>query len=199
MGVDHALHAGFEPLGQRDHPIEGLFGENLGQGCPDRCHRERIACQGAAHSADVGISRADRRCDSFPDLFGASVGPAGDAAADRLADGHEVRFEAVLPGVAARPGAECVRLVDHQQRPIPAGEAAELVVVAGVREDDADVGHHRFGQNTCDIAVSECLLEGRQVVELDHPGGERRIDRRPNTPSSRNDPIPIDLDDRLVG
>ena len=51
-------------------------------------------------------------------------------------------------------------------------------MVAGFGMHDADVGHDRLGQHAGDIAGGERLLQRGDVVELDHLGGDRRIDRR---------------------
>ena len=82
-------------------------------------------------------------------------------------------------GVAARAGADRVGLVDDEQRAGPAGQLAQGVVVAGVGQDDADVGQGGLGQHAGDVARLERALQRGDIVELDDLRGDRRVDRRP--------------------
>jgi hypothetical protein len=46
-----------------------------------------------------------------------------------------------------------VRLVDDEQAAHPRGHLAQGIVVAGHGMDDADVGHHRLGQDAGDVTL----------------------------------------------
>ena len=47
------------------------------------------------------------------------------------------------------------------------GQLAQAVVEAGLGQDHAGVGHHRFGQDRGDVALGQRGLDRGQVVELD--------------------------------
>ena len=81
-------------------------------------------------------------------------------------------------GVAARPGAERVRLVDHEQRPGPARQLAQPLVEARLGQDDADVRQRRLGEHAGDVAGRERGFERVEIVELDDLRRQRRVDRR---------------------
>ncbi len=103
-----------------------------------------------------------------------AVGPAGDPAADALADHEDVGGQVPQGGGAARPGREGVRLVDHQQGAVLRGQGAQAREETVRGKHDPDVGQRRLGEDRRDVAVRELLLDGGQVVELADPGGLRR-------------------------
>ena len=69
--------------------------------------------------------------------------------------------------------------VSSMTRMVPVrGRSPAGLVVAGVGQHDADVGERRFGQDAGHVAGGESGFQGRDVVELDHLGGERRVHLR---------------------
>ena len=171
-GPDHVVHARLPALGERDHSLECLVGEHLAERGSDRGQRQRVAGQGAADPADVG-PRRQRGADAVRDRLGHPVRARRDPAADRLADHEHVRLEPVAGGHPAGPGADRVGLVDDQDRAGSARELAQGVVVAGLRQDDADVGQRRLDEDGRDILVGERPLERVDVVERARPGWSR--------------------------
>ena len=144
-------------------------------------------------------SRLDRARDAVGDLAGHAERPRRDAAGDRLAEGEHVGLEAVRGRPAARPGRERVRLVDDQHGAVPAGQLAQRVVVAGVREHDADVGQRGLAQDGRDLTGRERLLQPVDVVELHGDRGLGRVDRRADVaaPGDRT-PRVVQRRERLV-
>ncbi len=74
------------------------------------------------------------------------------------------------------------------------------VVVALVREHDADVGQGRLDQHAGDVAVSELALQRLDVVDLDDAGGLGRVHRRPDVALAGKHGLPVvpELDEGLV-
>ena len=58
---EDAVDARLPAFGERDHPLEGVRGQDLAEGRPCRRQRERVAGQRPADPADVGILDGDRR------------------------------------------------------------------------------------------------------------------------------------------
>ena len=75
--------------------------------------------------------------------------------------------------------------VDDEQRAEFFGQLAQRLVVAGFGMHDADVGHDRLGQHAGHVAGSQRLLECRDIIELDHLGGDGWIDRRTDVAAAR--------------
>ena len=198
--VDHRLHALGEALAECDHALEGLVGQHLAQARPRRRQRERVAGQGAADAADVRELLLDRVAHPLGDLVGEAVGPDRDAAADRLADREQVGLQPVGLGVAARPRADRVGLVDDQQRAVLAGQLAHRLVVALVGQHDADVGQGRLDEHAGDVAVGQLALERLDVVDLDDAGRLGRVHRRPDVAHAGQHRPPVlgELDEGLV-
>src|SRR5690242_20203449 len=76
-------------------------------------------------------------------------------------------------------------LVQDQQGAVATGEGAERIVVVGLRRNDSDVGHRRFGQYGCHLPVRKSGLEPGDVVPLDDAGGRRQIDRWTDVSAAR--------------
>ena len=77
---------------------EGLVGEHLLERRPRGRRGERVAGERAADAAlvdEVGVGVAE---DARGELLGDAVGADRHATGDGLADGHDVRAEAVAPG-----------------------------------------------------------------------------------------------------
>ncbi len=105
-------------------------------------------------------------------LLGHAVGTARDAATDRLADDDDVGLEVPGLGGPAPADGERVGLVDHQEGPVAVRQLAQALEEAGLREDDADVGQGRLGEDRGDVTVGELTLDRRQVVPRRGAGGE---------------------------
>jgi len=89
--------------------------------------------------------------------------------------------------------------VDHQQRAVTAGELAQGLVVAGLGQDDAHVRHRRLRQHARHVAFRQRALERVDVVELDRPRGDRRVDCRADVPlAAARAPVSIRDRERLV-
>ena len=100
--------SGFDPLSiagsEGDHVLKGVIREHMLEGGAHRCGRQDITGERASDSSDiheVGIGIAGNRCCHLP---GDSVGAAGNAAPDALADDEDVRFEAPRLGASAGTG-----------------------------------------------------------------------------------------------
>ena len=62
----------------------------------------------------------------------------------------------------AGPGADRVGLVDDQERAGPPRDLADGLVVAGLGQDDPDVGQGRLEEDGRDVAVGERALRARR-------------------------------------
>ena len=92
-------------------------------------------------------------------LRGEAVGGGRHAAGERLADRQQVGLEVVRARVAARARREIVCVSSMiSSVPVVARRRAQRVVVAGLRQHDADVGQRRLGEHARDVAVGELAL-----------------------------------------
>ena len=82
---DRADDTALVALGQGDHVLEGLVGEDLAERRTDRGERERVAGERAADAADVGRVPDGVLENPLGDLVREPVRAGRDAAADRLA------------------------------------------------------------------------------------------------------------------
>ena len=180
-------HARLEALAERDHAPERLLGQDLGERRAHRREREHVGGERAADAADVGELLLDRVVRLLRHRLREPVGGGRHAGGERLADREDVGLEPVRRRVAARPRADRVRLVDDQQRARAARRLAQRVVVAGLRQHDADVGQRGLGQHARDVAVGELALERLDVVELDHARRVRRRHGRADGALARDD------------
>ena len=79
-----------------------------------------------------------------------------------------------------------------------AGQRPQGVVVAGVRQDDPDVGHRRLGEDAGDVALRQRPVERFDVVPLDRLRRFRHVNRRADVVGARAG-LAVDLDrERLV-
>ena len=140
--------------------------------------RKRIARQGSADAAGIAVFEALALENHVRDFFREAVGRARDSAGDGFAEDEEIGIEIFGASVAAGPGANGVRLVDDEQGAVFSRELAQRLVVAGIGMHDAHVGHDRLGQHAGHVAGSQRLFQRGDVVELNHLGGDGRIDRR---------------------
>lgn len=101
-----------EPLGERDHVLEGCWSEHVLERGAHGGERKRVAGKRAADAARVAIFELDAVSDLLGDFGAATVRSRGQAAGDGFADDEEIGLEAVLASVAARAGADRVRLVE---------------------------------------------------------------------------------------
>ena len=192
------VDAGLPAFRERDHPLEGVVGQDLAERRAGGRQRQGVAGQRPADAADIRVRHVRAR-QPGGDLRAEPVGRRRDPATDRLADDDDVRVEAPGAGRAARPGADGVGLVDDEERARPPGDLADRVVVAGLGQDDPDVGQRRLEQDRRDVAVGEGRLEPGDVVELDDPGRLGDVDLRPDRSGDRHDrAVGAELGDRLV-
>jgi len=99
---------------------------------------------------------------------------------------------------ATGAGTEGMGFVDDDQRPGPRGKIAHGGKKSGIGVDDPDVGHRRLGQNARDVAMRQRLRERGPIIELDHPGGLHRINRRTNVARPHLGNAILQDDQRLV-
>ena len=184
---EHAVDARLPALGERDHPLERVGGQDLAEGGPGGRQRQRVAGQRPADPADVRILDRDRAADAGGDLGAEAVGGRRDAAADRLADDDDVRLQAPGTGRPAGAGADGVGLVDDQERPRPARDVADGVEVARLGQDDPDVGQGGLEQDGRDVAVGQRRLESVDIVELDDAGRPGDVDLGTDRAADRHD------------
>lgn len=71
-----------------------------------------------------------------------------------------------------------MHFIHDKQCPGAAGDFAQSRVITGVGMDDADVGHHRFGQHHGYIFGGQDGFQRGDIVELDDFGRLHRIDGR---------------------
>ena len=164
-----------EALPQRDHVRERCLGQHLAERCADRGQGEHVPGQRSTDAAHVRLRR-HRGEDPVSHRLAEPVRGRRDASADRLADRQEVGLEVVRARVTAGARADRVRLVDHEQRPVALRHIPERLVIAGVRQDDADVGQRRLDQHAGDVALRQLALEPVEVVDLDSPRRDRGLD-----------------------
>ena len=85
------------------------------------------------------------------DLFGEitphAVRGAREAASDRLPNDEQIWVEPPCGGCTAWPHRDGVRLVGNQERAVSGCELPERRVIAGLREDDADVCECRLNED----------------------------------------------------
>ena len=181
----------------REQDLERLLGEDLEEGGAHRGNGERISGERASDAADVGGLHVDP--DSITHLRAHSVRGGGKPACDRLADHQHVRLEIPGPRASTWTGAERVRFVEDQDGAVAAGQRPERIVILGLRRNDPDVRHGRFGQDRCDPTICERGLERRHVIPLDHTGRHRRVDRWTDVPVSCPHPaLGVQRGERLV-
>ena len=135
-------------------------------------HRERVAGQRA------GLVRRAERRQQLHQRPPAAEGRRGQPAAHDLAEGDEVRLEAVqLDGPARRDAEAAHDLVDHEQRAVLAAERRQQLQEAGLRRDDAHVARHALDHRAGEPGAvgGEGLLQRLGVVEGhdDRVGGDR--------------------------
>ena len=185
-------------LGERDRVRERLFCEHVLERRPDGREREGVSGQRAADAAGVLVVGVRPLGDPLREFGRDAERRRGHPAADRLADGDDVRFEAPGAGAAAGACAQRVRFVDCEQRPGRTGQLAERVVEAVVGEDDADVRQRGLGEDARDVACAERLLERVEVVELHDLRRQRRVHGRADVPGARADDAELSRRQRLV-
>ena len=142
MTVKGCLYPFCESGGEVNHLLERLGGKDLAQRGPSRGERQRIAGQGAAHSADIDqvrVAGLDGNLESRRHLGGEPVGANRDTACERLAQGHQVGPQAPGQGAATGAGRQSVGFVDQQQRAGPVTNLAESVEEPRFGQDDANV------------------------------------------------------------
>ena len=114
--LDARFDAGRPALGERDHPLERLVRQHLGERRAHGRERERVRRERPAHAPDVHVLELDAPGQAGGQLLGEPVRGGRDPAGDRLADRDDVRLEPVRAGVPARAAADRVGLVDREQR-----------------------------------------------------------------------------------
>ncbi len=137
---------------------EDLEERRLGGGHDERVAVERPLLADAA----VGHERAE--------LGGHADGAAGQAAADRLGEAHDVGRDAEqLRGAAGRHRRARLDLVEDQHDVVLAGELPHALQVARERRHDVDVHHGRLHDHPGHAALQlgEGALERAGVVEGD--------------------------------
>jgi hypothetical protein len=158
-----------------------------------------VAGQRAADPADVDRVGMKPRAQPVADLRGRAVRRARNAAADRFADDDEIRYEPPQRRRAARPGADRMRLIDHQQRPGRARQVAQARMKFRRRQHDADVRERGLGQHARDVARAQRALESIEIVELGHLRGHRRVERRTQVTLARDDAVMrVEGDERFI-
>ena len=185
--LDRPGDARGEPLGQGHGDREVLVAQRRGERGPDRAQRERTAGERAADAGDVDLVAQHRPGELPGDLGRHAVRRAGDAAADRLADHEQVRLQSPRRRAATGAGAHRVRLVDHQQHAVPAGDLADRRRVAVGGQHDADVGQRRFHEQARDVALGQPLVQRLEVVERDHRRGGGDVGLRTEGAGARHD------------
>ena len=121
------------------------------------------------------------------------------AAADRLADHQHVGVEPHARGAPARPGADGVGLVEHEQGAGAAGELAHGVEETRLGQHDADVGERRLGEHARDVARRQRRGERVGVVERHDRARRCRIGGRAEGTGTRHHATGgVERDERLV-
>ena len=72
--------------------------------------------------------------------------------------------------------------IHDQKRAVLARQLAQGLMIAGIRQHHAAVGHHRFGQNRRHIALCQRRLQRRKVVEFNHDRGLCKVNHLPDQP-----------------
>ena len=173
----HLGNAGCPAFRHRNHAVEGFFGQDLRQCGSHGRERERIAGECASNAAHIAIFQFLPGDNAVSEFLREAVGGAGNAGSDRLAENNYIRLQVLGAGVASRPGADGMRLVDDQQGFVFSREFAKSFVVSRLGMHDAHVRHCGLGQHAGNISSGERLLKSRDVVELDYCRGYRRVHR----------------------
>lgn len=168
---DDTFHACGEAVREGDGVGVGFFSEDGRERGAHGGEGEGVSGQRPADTAHVGVFVVGGGADAGGNFCGEAVDACGEATRDGFAKGEHVGFEAVGAGVTAGAGANGVGFVNDEERPGSAGELAEGGVVARIGVDDADVGHHGFGEDAGDIAGGKGGFEGVEVVEFDDARG----------------------------
>ena len=158
----HVFHAPAEPAGQRDHLRVGVSGQHRGP------RVARIAARDSALPASVPPMPpvSSRSASAWASMR--SAVPADRPSAPQATPCRWPCPWSPCPG--AGPTRRCsrpdrghgVRLVDDQQRPGGLGQLAERLVIAGLRQDDAHVGHGRRREHARHGAPGQRLLHRGQ-------------------------------------
>ena len=157
-----------EALAKRDHAHERLLREDAAERRAHRRERQGIAGERAADAADIRVYRVGVPVDHFAHALRHAVGAARNACAENFPDREHIGLEPPGPRAAAGPGADRVRLVDDEERPVLGAQCPHRVVIAGVRHHDSGVGEGGLEQAGGDIAGRQRCLEPGDVVDLDH-------------------------------
>ena len=177
-GADVFSDAIGKATGEWNHVFKGGWRKNVLQRGAHGGEREGVSCQSAADAADVAVLEMHAIRDSLGDILGDAVGSAWNSAADGFAEDEEIGIEIPFAGASAGASADGVRFVGDEQRAMAADELRRGGPIAFVREDDPDVGHGGFGENTSDIVMLEGSFERGEIVELDDARGFGGIDGR---------------------
>ena len=160
---------------QRDSNGKILLTQARGQRGPNCGDSESVAGQRSTDARCIDRIRTESESEPVRDLGGHAVCRSRHAPTDGLADHDEVGIDFPRARGATGTHADGVRLIDDQQHAVLAREFAYRGQIARLRQHDADVGERWLHEHTGNIATRERLLERIDVVELNHPGGERRI------------------------
>ena len=114
----------------------------------------------------MGIARV-RPLEDGGQRLGHAVRPERRAPGRGLAEGQQVRLQPPAPREPARSTDLRVRLVDHQQRVVVAGNLAQRGVEPRRGLDHPDVGHCRLGHDAGDISWGQGCRERLGIIERD--------------------------------
>ena len=119
------------------------------------------------------------------DELSKTVGRPRNSTGDWFSKHKKIRLKFFCLRVATRPGADGMGFINDQCRVIFARDLPQSFVIAVIRMHNANIGHHRLGQNTSYIFRLQCSFQRLQIIKLDNLGSDRRIHRRPHVPASR--------------
>ena len=197
--VNRCLDAGRPLCRPRGHVLKRIRGENLAQGRADASQRQRVASQGAANTPDVDVFEFDAAAHARSEVRGHAERRSRDTAGDAFANDHGIRMQPVCPGHAAWAGRECVGFVDDQNGAVSRAQLADGLVVAGVWQNDADIGQRGFDQHRGDLTRRQSRLERWHVVERHNRRGLGRWHGRADIAAPGNDPaVRVQGRERLI-
>jgi hypothetical protein len=120
---------------------------------------ESVAGERATNAADIAVFQVNAGGDALRDFFRATVGCAGDAAADGLPKDKNIGRQFPLAGASARARANGVSFIGDKQRTVAARKRLRGRPVSVVGQDDTDVGHGGLSENAGYVVVLQRGLQ----------------------------------------
>ena len=159
--------AGFKAPRETFHVSVSIGRHYFGQVRAQRRQGQRVRRKRGAHAGVTRRLGGLNALDALPHRVGEAIHRAGKPTSHGLARDEEIRLQTVAARVPAQSTAQRMRLVDGEQRTVPARQFPQGLVEARRGQHHAAVGHHRFGQYAGIFAGGQGRFQRGEVVEGD--------------------------------